>query len=123
MKIKNSQKLKQLQSRKEKLSVHVATLKETAKVAQQSLAKAKNQLSSVEEEIVNLKNTDIIVSEHAIIRYFENIGVLDIEATKAIILSDATRTMIKGMGNGKYPIGDGLKAVVQDNTVVTIHKG
>jgi len=43
-----------------------------------------------------------------------------IDAIKNEILSDATNLAIQSMGSGKYPIGNGLKACVKNNTVVSI---
>lgn len=64
----------------------------------------------------------IEISDHAIVRYFERIGGLDIESVKQEILSDAECLLISSMGDGKYPIGDRFQVIVKNSTVVSIVK-
>ena len=122
MSIRNSQKLKQLQSRKTKLEVDLKGLGKEVKDKQQAQSKAFNQLNSVKREIELLKTTDIVVSEHAILRYLERTMGLDLEQVKSQILTTDNIILIKNMGNGKYPVGNGsgLKLVVKQNTVVSV---
>jgi len=69
-----------------------------------------------------IKSSEPVVSEHALLRYLERKYNLDLEDIKREILTNDNVIMIKNMGNGKYPISDGLKAVVKNNTVITIHE-
>lgn len=120
MSIKDSQKLKQLQSRKARLEIDVEMLSRNSKEANSAYAQAKNKLMGVIQELRQHQGADITVSEHAVVRYLERGMNLDIDSIKAKILSEDTTTLIKNLGNGKYPIGGGLKAVVRDNVVVTV---
>lgn len=92
---------------------------------------------------------EIVVSDHAIIRYLERVkGVdvelikeaegittacdyevicclkhahnIDINSIKKEILTDKLKEMISIIGDAKYPIGHGLRAIVRENTIVTI---
>ena len=42
------------------------------------------------------------------------------EAIKERVLTNTVKTMIGNMGNGKYPIDGGGKAVVRNNTIITV---
>lgn len=120
MSVKNSQQLKQLTSRKSKLEVDVNHFEQERKSAQSNLDKAKNQLKSVNSEIDKLKTKDLVITEHAILRYIERAMGIDIEELKGKIIDEGTKAMIESMGNGKYPIGNGCRAIVKDMAVVSI---
>lgn len=122
MSVKNAQKLKQLQTRKAKLEVDIKELAKEVKAKQQEHDKAHRQLQAILREIQGLRDSEIVVSEHAIIRYLERAMEIDIEEIKSKILTSDNLIIIKNMGNGKYPIsnGAGLKAVVKNNTVVSV---
>ena len=64
--------------------------------------------------------SEITVCEHAVIRYLERAMFVDIEEIKAKILTKDLECQILALGNGKYPIGNGLKAVVKNNTIITV---
>ena len=87
MSVKSSQLLKQLKSRKTRLEVDLKELVTQLTELKRQQDKTANQLSSVSQEIKRLQSSDIIVSEHAILRYLERAKGLDIEAIKEEILS------------------------------------
>ncbi len=120
MTIKKTQKLKQLQSRKARLEIDVAETAKDLKSLRKKHQKAEQQLGSINKEIAQLQDSEIIISEHAILRYLERSKGFDIETIKNEILNDTTKLAIQNMGSGKYPIGNGLKACVKNNTVVSI---
>ena len=120
MSVKKSQLLKQLQTRKAKLEVDVQQLGRSAKEAQKDHAKAQQQLEHVKKEITEATDTEPTVTEHAIIRYLERVMGLDLDNIRAEILCPGVTLQIKSFGSGKYPIGDGHKAVVKGQAVVSI---
>ncbi len=120
MSVKNSQQLKQLQTRKAKLEVDIKALEKDAKEKQQAHSKALNALKSVCREISDLQNSEIVVSEHAIIRFMERAMGLDIEQIKQQILTADNVRAIEAMGDGKYPGPEGLSVVVKNRTVVSV---
>lgn len=120
MSIKKTQKLKQLQSRKARLEIDAAEAAKDLKSLQKKHQKTSQQLASINKEIAQLQDSEIIISEHAILRYLERSKDISIDTIKNEILSDATKLAIQSMGSGKYPIGKGLKACVKNNTVVSI---
>lgn len=120
MSVKNSQQLKQLQTRKAKLEVEVKDLEVASREAQSAYSKARNQLNKVTEEIDSLKEKDVIVTEHAILRYLERAMGLNVDQVKDEVLPDNIKAQIAVLGNGKYPIDGGYQIVVKDNAVVSV---
>lgn len=80
------------------------------------------ELNNVNQRIKALEScsAEPIVSEHAILRYIERGMQFDIEQIRGNILSEKVRACIDTLGNGKFPIGNGLFAVVKDRTIVTV---
>ena len=120
MSVKNSETLKQLKSRKAKLEAELQFLADERSSAMSKYDKAKNQIKQIETEIDQLTKSEPVVTEHAIIRYMERVRNYDIEILENEILTDDLKTQIKTLGNGKYPIGNGFRAVVKDNSIVSI---
>lgn len=60
------------------------------------------------------------VSDHAIVRYLERTGRIDMKALRREILSDRTVELAKVLGDGRYPIPNGCLAVIKSKTVVTV---
>lgn len=80
----------------------------------------KNKIKKVED------NSNIMISDHAILRYLERVMGIDIEMIKKEILPEKSKQTIQTLGNGTYPINNKYKIVVKNNTIVTItelHKG
>ena len=120
--VSDAETLKQLETRAKKLQVERDTASDELMEAQARLTATDGKLLSVRGEIDRLKARAKIpvVTEHAMLRYLERTNGLDREEiTKAILLPE-TIEQIRTLGSGKYPIGNGLKAVVKGNTVVSI---
>lgn len=66
----------------------------------------------------------IHVTDHAIIRYFERVLGLDLTDIRKELSSAKINKMYSTLGDGKYPLeqGNGARAVVVDNTVVSVVK-
>ncbi len=120
MSVKKAQELKQLQSRRSKLEADVQAAAASVREAQQQQALLNKQLQNVIKQIESMDETDIVVSEHAMLRFLERAQGLDLESIKDCILSDETRILINNLGNGKYPIGNGVRAVVKNRKIVSV---
>ena len=112
--------LKALNTRKRELECKLKTLLDDKCSVIQRVNECSNKLRSVKEQIKQA-TAEVVVSEHAVIRYLEAMGV-DVESFKAEILA-AVGADAKALGCGKFPFGDGLTAVVRDNVVVTVLGG
>jgi predicted nuclease with TOPRIM domain len=114
--------LKQKQTYLNKLNGEI----EAKKTEKSHLDKELNVLigkqKALNEEIKKLQENsgELIISEHAIIRYIERVIGININDIKEAIYSETLINQVSILGNGNYPIGNGVKAVVKNNVVVTI---
>jgi ribosomal protein L15 len=67
-----------------------------------------------------LKSKELIISEHAILRYIERVLEINIEKIKSEILTDEIIERNKILGSGKYKNNKKFEVVIKDNIVVTI---
>ena len=63
---------------------------------------------------------EIVVSEHALLRYFERVKGFDLNAVKAEILSENVLSLVNKLGGSGYYPNNGYRVVIKDNVVVTI---
>jgi hypothetical protein len=61
----------------------------------------------------------ISVSDHAIVRYMERVAGMDVEKMKEQIAKSVSPS-VKALGDGRYPCCEGIRAVVDNNVVVTM---
>ena len=80
-----------------------------------------NQTEKLLNEIKSLSKQEVIVSEHAVLRYLERVKGIDLNSIKKEILSDYTLKFIEKLkGNGVFPNEKGFSLKVKDNVVITI---
>lgn len=111
--------LKELQTRRNQLQAEQNRLKLEVKEKTDALVQCNQRLASVNKEI-DLMTKEPMVTEHALLRYCERVLKIDMDAIKATILSETTLKQSQTLGNGKYPVVDGHRAVIKDSCVVTI---
>ena len=123
MAIKQKEELKKLQSLLIKQKSEIDLIKRERQLINERFSVAERNLRNTEEELKKLKTGNkIIVSEHAVLRYLERTMELDLKAVENEILSEEVVSQYKTLGNGKYPVSNGCKAVIKDNVVLTITK-
>lgn len=121
--IKQKEELKKLQSLLIKQKSEIDLIKRERQLINERLSVAERNLRNTEEELKKLKTGNkIIVSEHAVLRYLERTMELDLKAVENEILTEETVKQYRTLGNGKYPVSNGCKAVIKDNVVLTITK-
>ena len=122
MNVSDAETLKQLETRAAKLEAERDALADELAQTQDRLFEANTRRTAVLNQIDQIlrRNQNPVVTEHAILRYLERANGVDREEIVAAILSPKTIEQIRTLGSGKYPIGNGLKAVVKGNTVVSI---
>ena len=113
----NPHNLKQLQTREAKLLAEVESLKLEEEETKKKRVEAANKLKTIKDKLKEQK--EIVISEHAMLRYIERELNIDLNEIKERILTDRLINSIQTCGNGKYPIGN-AKAVVKNNIIVTI---
>lgn len=116
----NHTELKALQTKLGSINEQINTVKNELKVVNQSLVDLEKSRQSVQNEINKLKVKELIVSEHALLRYLERTFGVDLEEIKRQILTEEMKGRIDSFGNGKFPHPDGYKLVVKDRVVVTV---
>lgn len=114
-------KLKELQTRKAKVEAELDRLMAEKNEAHSAWASAKNRLNAIESEIASLMqtNTDPVVTEHALLRYFERVLGFDLNNVKREILDNGRGQAIKALGSGKIPFSSAT-LIVKGGTVVSI---
>jgi predicted nuclease with TOPRIM domain len=121
MSVKTSVKLKELQSRREKLKNIIHGLKQEQSEISRELTQKENKLKNIMEEISHLSPKKTIVSEHAMLRYIERVIGTDLKEIKDSIVDPELEKLMGCLGNGKYPIQDGkFQIIVKDGTVTTV---
>jgi ribosomal protein L16/L10AE len=114
--------LKRLQTRLAELRDELVVAEREKAAASQKIGKLHGQIRGVEKEIEGMTNREIVVSEHAILRYLERIGGVNIDEVREKILSPSVRKYIDELGSGKFPQNGsetGKYRVVVKNRVVT----
>ena len=112
--------LKTLQTRIAKLASQLSTVNTDISLLQSHKNNIKDKIDKIKYDIEMLTDKDIQISEHAILRYLERVCLIDLDKIKNEILDDKTKTLIRKLGNGKYPINNGFKIVVKNNVVLTV---
>jgi hypothetical protein len=121
--LKQKEELKKLQSLLVKQKSEIDLIRRERQLIDERLSTAERNLKKTEDELKKLKTGNkIIVSEHAVLRYLERTMELDLKAVESEILTEETIKQYKTLGNGKYPVSNGCKAVIKDNVVLTITK-
>ena len=107
----------------------INTLKTERDLKNKTIDDNLKHIKQLETELENLKKTEddqlnaangIIVSEHAIIRYFERVLGFDIEKIKREMVPEKIKDQIKLMKSGLFPVGELYKLRVRQRTIVTL---
>lgn len=120
---KEQEELKYLESKKVLLEAQLENLRDRKGQVGKEISLVSSKLNSVNQRIQALKGrNDLIVSEHAMLRYLERVEQLDVAILNRIIAEDEElQSVVKTLGNGIFPVkGRGFKLVIKDNVVETI---
>lgn len=120
MAVNDSQKLKRLQTDKAETNNQLQDLRQTQQTLNEQASKLTLRLKSINKDIEKLTKKDVVVSEHALLRYIERVYGIDLEEIKEEILGDGRRSMIEFAKNGKFKIKDKHELVVKNSVVITI---
>lgn len=121
MKHLNGVKIKNLQVMITKVKLEIEDLKAQQRLIGESMNKKLSQLQKYEEELNSIKerSKEIIISEHAILRYLERVYKLDTNKLYEEILTEELKRNYSKLGNGSYSI-DSCMVKIVDNVVVTV---
>jgi septal ring factor EnvC (AmiA/AmiB activator) len=111
--------LKQLRTRLAKAEAEADAAKEETRVSQKRETDARKLVSDLKQQIERLEGKRPILTEHALLRYFERVLGYDLEAITSGLLSEPVVALIGQMPNGRIP-APGCRLVVKDGVVVTL---
>ena len=117
----NAHDLKALKTRLDKAEADFKAASADLQVAQSTKDKAKSLRDKLAEQIkaFEANHKEPVVTEHALLRYFERVYKVDLEEIKNEILSDDVKAFINKFQSGKIP-AKGCRLIVKDRVVVTI---
>jgi len=116
----NSSKIKSIQVQITKIEEEIKNYNLQLQNINLDITTKKEQIKKYQSELNKLKISDeIIISEHAILRYIERVMKIDMEKLQNEIISKDFQNTLKNLGNGTYPYKNHLLKIV-DNVVVTV---
>lgn len=123
MGVKESHELKHLKSKLVRDRENVERTQSALHVARKEAAFADTQYQTTLEKIKVLETMtgEVIVTEHALLRYLERVHGIDLEDIRRRMLTDKAVALIKNFKTGKIP-SDDCRLVVKDGTVITVEK-
>ena len=121
MKHLDGTKIKNLQVMITKIKLEIDDLKTQQRSISESMNKKLSMLQKYEEDVQSIKERakDLILSEHAILRYLERVYKLDTNKLYEEIITEDLKLNYSKLGNGSYAI-DSCMVKIVDNVVVTI---
>ena len=121
MSVQTTIELKALQTRQDKLQAELKEAKNDLRESEKKVREIQAKLTSVEQQIKQLSaaEADIIISEHAYLRYFTRVLGFDLEKIKEEILSPKIENAIHTLKSGVFP-SEGFKLKVKNKTIVTL---
>lgn len=121
MSVKAHEELKGLQTQRDKLKATIKGLRGQSTDLNTEINQKNQKLKNIEKKINEIENSnsEIVITEHARLRYIERVIGINLEELDAKIIDEATKDIVKKMGSGTYPVG-GHQIVVKKNTIVTV---
>lgn len=115
-------KLKEISKLISEKLVESKTEESRLKSLQCDIKSLREEEKKLKKELSDLAEKDIVVTEHAILRYLEYVEGLNIEEIKEKILNPTVKSYIKKFPSGKFPNEElGLKLVVKNRVITTVH--
>jgi hypothetical protein len=114
MELKN--KLIKLNNQSSILKLNIATMQRSRSSISLKIEKVKKDIENEEN-----KNKVIEVSDHAVLRYLERVGGMDLNIIKKAIVTDELIDIVSSIGgSGKFPLNYGHSVVMRDYVIVTL---
>ena len=121
MSVQSSHELKGLQTSKERIEAEIRNAQRDVRIYTDKLTQLQRQLEQITTQIQALsKDTEPVVSEHALLRWLERKRGIDLEQVKQEVLQGRVDT-IKQLGTCRLHTPDGLTLIVKQGVVVTIN--
>ena len=117
---RDANQVKQLFTRRNRLTRRIAQLAGDPERDQDAYDSACSELGEVNRLLEQRQAGRVIISEHAMLRYLQRVKGLDLDAICREIITDDLQAQIQTLGDGKYPIGNGYRVQVVNQTIVTV---
>lgn len=121
-KSKHSHQLKALQSQRTQVVNCLASMTRQGQQGRPRYRALSDQLAKLEKQISDINKNQLVVTEHALLRYIERVHGVDLDAIHDELLSDTLVAQIEALGDGCYPIGNQTQVRVKNNVIVTVVK-
>jgi chromosome segregation ATPase len=122
MQTSSTRELKELQTRRDRHQEKLKLLKTQRSDIDRQIGQESKCVDEINRQIASLSESrkEIVVSEHAILRYIERVMGISIDEMKAKVLPVKTRELLKSMpSNGTFPVDTHL-VKLKDGVVVTV---
>lgn len=116
----NSQELKGLETRLEKATAGLKLARQDLRMAEAKVVKSDQLVTNLRRQVERLKASELVVTEHAMLRYLQRVEGLDLEALREKILTPSVEKMVRTLGSGKFPLTPGIKVVAKGNAIVSV---
>jgi chromosome segregation ATPase len=117
----NGSSLKNKQTLVAKLKLEREKMVQELKELQRSVAHKEAQIKKHEEELLKMQEgaKNLIVSEHALLRYLERVYKLDLSKLESEIVPEELQRQVSEYGNGTYKL-ENFSIKVVENVIVTV---
>jgi hypothetical protein len=115
---------KVLNTRLKKTFIEIDGLKRRQQTVTSELKEKMKQVQSISDQMNALREKEIVITEHAVLRYLERVKGIDIESIKKEMLPVKVKEQIETLGGeGKYPIGldNPGQLILKNNVVVSVY--
>lgn len=117
----NTHLLKQYNTQIEKIKSEIKGMESERNNIHNSIQLAKNQIQKLQSKIKEMQNSEVVVTEHTLLRYFERVKGFNLEDIKLEMLSDKTKSHLEFVNGAKAKIPwEGCSLVVENNKIITI---
>lgn len=120
MSVSKAAELKAMKTQVAKLLAEADELTTKATELTMKASDMRAEAKKLQAKIDNAGQKEIVVSEHAMLRFLERAMGVDLDELSRRVLDDDTRALIDELGDGKYPIDEGLRAIVRNRVVVSV---
>ena len=122
MSVSASSLLKRLNTTKSDLERQLQAAREAQQEAAETAKRVQDELVVLEKQEQQLTES-VVVSEHAIVRYFERILGFNLDEIKAQIMPDTVARQVQTLQSGIFPVGNNGSAFrvrVRNRVAVTL---
>ena len=119
----STHKIKSIQTELAKRATKIAHIKAEISSLNKQMTVEEKRVKELKKMLENMgKNDTIVVSEHALLRYFERHLGFDLKMESEKMLTPTLLELVGKLGpSGTYPVKElEISVVMKDNTIVTV---